>query len=465
MRIRNLRYSGDEYFWINDLEARMVMHPANSKLEGTLMMNHKDPQGKEFFKEFIRVSKEKGGGFVDYMWPKPGKTEPVKKISYVKLFEPWGWIIGSGLYIDDIQKDLVPIFYAIFAVIFIITMVGLCVSYFFARSLSRPINRIISGISDGAEQVAAASIQVSSTSQHLAEGSSDQAASLEETSASLEEITSMTKQNADHAQQAKHMMTEVQRIVNNVSANMTNMAEAIVEVTKSTEETGKIIKTIDEIAFQTNLLALNAAVEAARAGEAGAGFAVVADEVRNLAMRAAEAAKNTSNLIENTIKGVKNGNELTKLTQEAFRANVEISGKIANLIDEIAAASQEQSRGIGEISKAMVEMDKVTQQTAANAEESASASEEMNAQAARMKEFVHDLLAMVSGNGNGSISPVRLERSKKKIAGPISISNAPIVSVAERRGLKHAVTPADARGKVVKASQLIPMQENEFRDF
>jgi len=340
--------------------------------------------------------------------------------------------------------------------------VSMALGILITLSITRPVNRIIAGLSDGAQQVAAASGQVSSSSQQLAEGSSEQAASLEETSSSLEEITSMTKQNADHAQQAKSMMGEAQRIVENVNTNMQNMAEAIADVTKSSEETGKIIKTIDEIAFQTNLLALNAAVEAARAGEAGAGFAVVADEVRNLAMRAAEAAKNTNNLIENTIKSVRHGNELTKLTQDAFKENMEIAGKIGSLVDEIAAASQEQTHGIGEISKAVVEMDKVTQQTAANAEESASASEEMNAQAEQLNHFVRELTAVVGGKQNGVAVESWSEPLSKKLTGLVHINKKALPVPARGVAAKTSVTH---RGKAVKSDQVIPMEEGQFKDF
>jgi len=288
----------------------------------------------------------------------------------------------------------------------VFSLVLIVVSFFLTRGITGPLNRVIAGLTDGADQVSAAAGQVSSSSQSLAEGTSEQASSLEETSSSLEEMSSMTKQNADHANQAKAMMAEANQIVEKVNHHMQEMAGAVGEITRSSEETGKIIKTIDEIAFQTNLLALNAAVEAARAGEAGAGFAVVADEVRNLAMRASEAAKNTSNLIENTIKAVRKGNELTNATQDAFKENTEISKKIGQLVDEIATASEEQSHGITQVNTAVAEMDKVTQSTAANAEESAAASEELNAQAEQMKVFVEDLVRVVgrSGNGHGGFS-------------------------------------------------------------
>ncbi|PKN32612.1 MAG: hypothetical protein CVU61_17365 [Deltaproteobacteria bacterium HGW-Deltaproteobacteria-19] len=265
------------------------------------------------------------------------------------------------------------------------------------RSITGPIQRIALGLSDGADQVASASSQVASASRSMAQGASEQAASVEETSASVEEMSSMTRKNADNASLAKAHMSEARVIVERVSQHMEGMTEAIGEVTRTSEETGKIIKTIDEIAFQTNLLALNAAVEAARAGEAGAGFAVVAGEVRNLATRAAEAARNTTGLIDNTIAVVKRSNRIMDQTREAFSENIEIAHKIGTVVDEIAAASQEQAMGIQQINKAVSEIGKVTQRAATHAGESASVSEELNLQAEAIKELMTALSALVSG--------------------------------------------------------------------
>lgn len=244
------------------------------------------------------------------------------------------------------------------------------------QETGQKFNRMIEGLDEGAEQVASASGQVSTSSQSLAEGSSEQASSLEETSSSLEEMSSMTKQNADNASQANNLMQEANQVIGNANNSMKELTTSMEEISKASEETSKIIKTIDEIAFQTNLLALNAAVEAARAGEAGAGFAVVADEVRNLAMRAADAAKNTSDLIEGTVKRVKDGGEIVTKTNEAFGDVATSASKVGELVGEIAAASQEQSKGIDQVNSVVAEMDKITQTNAANAEESASASEE-----------------------------------------------------------------------------------------
>ena len=325
--------------------------------------------------------------------------------------------------------------------------------------ITRSLTEVASGLSEASGQVAAASSQVATSSQLLAEGASEQASSLEETSASVEELSSMTKQNADNALQAQGMMGEAKKIVSSVNQHMGNMATAIDEIMRSSEETGKIIKTIDEIAFQTNLLALNAAVEAARAGEAGAGFAVVADEVRNLAMRSAEAAKSTSNLIENTIKNVKSGHELTKVTQEAFEENIEIASKIGSLIDEIAAASSEQANGIGQINTAVTEMDRVTQSQAATAEESASAAEELNAQATQMEGYVVELNAIVSGKTNVVDRTHELtDRGRGLIQKNVKFLPAPRKQVGKTSLLKKGKTH-------INPEQVIPMEEGGFKNF
>ncbi len=281
-----------------------------------------------------------------------------------------------------------------------IVLVTLIMTVMITRSITKPINQVVEGLQDSAGQVAAASGQVSSASQSLAQGTSDQAAGIEETSASIEEMASMTKHNAENANQANTMMIDTSQVVNEANRSMGELTESMKEISSASEETAKIIRTIDEIAFQTNLLALNAAVEAARAGEAGAGFATVADEVRNLALRAADAARNTTDLIEGTVKKIKIGSEIVGRTNEAFSKVSTGAKKVGEIIGEIKAASYEQSQGIEQINKAITEMEKVVQKNAANAEESASASEEMNAQAETLKGFVRQLTSLVGDRTN-----------------------------------------------------------------
>jgi len=301
----------------------------------------------------------------------------------------------------------------------VIAIIGIVAGVLLSRRISRSLDNIITGLSAATERVAMASKQISATSQSLAEGASEQAASIEETSSSLEEMSSMTKQNAEGASEANRLMTtDAAENFKVIGDRMEKMKAAISATVQSSEQTVKIIKTIDEIAFQTNLLALNAAVEAARAGEAGAGFAVVADEVRNLALRAAEAARNTSTLIEDSNGRITEASSLNEQVVEALSLNGQLAGKVSTAVEEIARASSEQAMGIEQINVAVAELDKVTQQNTASAEEAASASEEMNHQAEGLEDLVDDLMGLVKGRGNLT------RRNRSSAAGPAASGKA-----------------------------------------
>jgi methyl-accepting chemotaxis protein len=269
--------------------------------------------------------------------------------------------------------------------------------FFVARSISLPIQSLIKDLNAGADHTASASGQISHSSITLADQASTQAAAVEETSASLEQMTAGVRSTAQSADSCQGLMSENQRVVTEGLAAMETMVETIGRIRSAADETARIVKTIDEIAFQTNLLALNAAVEAARAGESGKGFAVVAEEVRNLAQRAAAAARDTAQLIAGSVEHAAAGVEVTGRTRQVFVKSAEASTKIAALVDEIVHAAREQSTGIEQINRAMAQVDAVTQSSAAEAEEAASAAEELNAQAEQLRSSAGQLELVVTG--------------------------------------------------------------------
>ncbi len=443
-KISNVKLGKTGYGYAIDKSGILISHPSKDLI---LSLNVAQTEGMKDFGAKMVAGKTDSETYV---------FKGVKKLAGFAPVPLAGWSIGITQDFDELMApaDNIRNVIALIGALFLVaTVFGV---FFLARSISLPITRISTELNEVSEQIASAAGQVSASSQHLAEGASEQAASLEETSSSMEEMSSMTKNNSNNANQAKTLMTNAKDIVVQVDKEIRQAVDAIDEAAKISAETEKIIKTIDEIAFQTNLLALNAAVEAARAGEAGAGFAVVADEVRNLALRASDAAKNTSGLIETTIKAVSKGSSLVKNAQSAFKKNLEISEKIGSVVDEIAAASDEQAKGIEQVSKAIQEMDKVTQQTAANAEESASASEQMNAQAQQMKSQSAGLAEIIGGNGAGrgagEQSAPASEKPKAMIQKALSLATF------KSRGKAGAA-------KAARPEDVIPFDDKDFKNF
>lgn len=314
--------------------------------------------------------------------------------------------------------------------------------FFVPRSIVAPLQAIIARLTEGASLVGAAAGQIAASSQSLAEGAGRQAASLEETSASLEEISSMTRTNAGNAQSAKDLANQARVAAETGAANIQQVGEAMNAIKASSDNIAKIIKTIDEIAFQTNILALNAAVEAARAGEAGLGFAVVADEVRSLAQRSAQAAHETADKIQDSLKKSERGVQVSGLAEQSFQ---EIVGKVRQ-VDEltagIATASQEQTQGVSQVNAAVHEVDQVTQANAASAEESAGAVRELNGQAAALQEAIADLLRLTGGQGRDKTSATVREPASSVTTrpGPRSAHSSRTISVVKNSDATRGFT-------------------------
>ncbi|MFA5182569.1 MAG: methyl-accepting chemotaxis protein [Syntrophales bacterium] len=433
------------YAYMTDKTGLVISHP---KKEFILEMNLSKAPGMENFMKKMLAFETGSDSYTFNGIAKIGGFAPVA-ISR--------WAIG----VNQDETELFAVANAIRNFVIVATGAFLALTIvivlIFSRRITLPIGKAAAELTEASTQVAAASSEVAAASQSLAEGASQQASSLEETSSSLEEMSSMTKQNAGNASQADSLMKQANSVVKRANDSMSELTRSMGEISAASMETSKIIKTIDEIAFQTNLLALNAAVEAARAGEAGAGFAVVAEEVRNLAMRAAEAAKNTSALIETTVIKIKDGSNLVAKTNEAFLEVAGSSSKVGELVGEISAASTEQAQGIDQITKAVAEMDKVTQETAAHAEESASASEEMNAQAEKMKHVTAELTNIIGG----STEHLHIAATVAKTSGLRKVLRLAGAGRTEKSPAHHHSGPIKGR----QATKHSSMDDGSFSDF
>ncbi len=427
--IAGLRYEGNEYFWINDMQPRMVMHPIKPELDGKEVGGMKDPTGFALFQAFVDTVRKSGKGFVAYQWPKPGSDRPVDKISFVQGFEPWGWVIGSGIYVDDLRDaTLRQLAWDGSIVLITLLVAGYLFLCFYRvmdgglketrrhlramsagdlttspapwgrdeaaqlmlelRAMQESLRAMVLRVRASSDEIVHSSSEIATGALDLSSRTEQAAANLEETAASMEQISSTVKTTSDHTDEASRVArhnaevaAEGGRVMQDVVTTMDNMRASSAKI-------GEIIGTIDGIAFQTNILALNAAVEAARAGEQGRGFAVVAGEVRTLAQRSATAAREIKALIGSSVEQVEAGTGVVRKAGATMQDIVASSQRVNQLLGEIATGAREQSQGIGQIGQAVQELDRMTQQNAALVEQTAAAAGAMKDQAQTLSDEV-----------------------------------------------------------------------------
>lgn len=392
------------------IKPHQELHRSGARLQELLSSGRQEEAGSVFVKEVLAHLEPIKAGFTRAIGAEgetvaaqqkaldtlTGVTVPALKETYGKLDELRGYagktVMESG---QALLSGVRNSYWQLAGWGLGTLLVSLTVCFLLVRAIVPPVRRVIDMLLSGAEQVSSAAGEVAKVSQEMAQGASEQAAGLEETSASMEQISSMTRQTADNSAQARTSIEKAGALVSDGLDSMRRMVEVIDQIRTSSEETVKIIKTIDEIAFQTNLLALNAAVEAARAGDSGRGFAVVAEEVRSLAQRSADAARNTAELLEKAREKAGTGSTVAREVDKALSFVSESVMKSVSVVQEIAAASREQAQGVEQVNLALTEMDKVVQKSAAHSEESAASSEELSSQANELKGVVDQLIGVV----------------------------------------------------------------------
>jgi len=427
--VSSMRFGDGNYLWINDMGPRMVMHPAKPALNGTDLSGMKDPNGFALFVGFVDTVKRQKAGFVAYQWPKPGKEMPVDKVSYVMGFEPWGWIIGAGDYVDDARAAMLQAAkFGLVALTLTMLLGGYAFHCFYlvmrgglqetkrhlhamtegdlttspspwgrdeAADLMNSVREMQDSLRNMVQHVRDASTEIVHSSSEIASGALDlhgrteqTASNLEQSAAAMEQISSTVTNTADQVQEAAKLAHGNAAVAQRGGEVMLQMVSTMEDIHNSSSRIGDIIGTIDGIAFQTNILALNAAVEAARAGEQGRGFAVVASEVRSLAQRSGEAAREIRTLIGSSVEQIDGGVGKVQSAGQAMERIVGSIQRVTQTVEDISRASAEQASGIAQVNQTVAEMDRSTQQNAAMVEQASAATESLRQQSARLVELL-----------------------------------------------------------------------------
>jgi methyl-accepting chemotaxis protein len=427
-----MRYGKDGYISVNNSQSVMLMHPIKKELVGKNLSQFTDPAGNHLFTDIVKAGNLDGGGFVDYLWSKPGSEEPVAKTSYSLRFAPWDWYIVTGMYMDDVQHAFFANLLRWLAITVALGAIATVVMVLVLRSVQRalggdlevavdaaqrmargdlstgvPLRRgdrasllhalhtmqrglvdTVSRVRAGTENINVGASEIASGNTDLSQRTEQQAAALVQTASSMDQMTANVKHNADSALQAAQLAGQAADVATRGSRVVDDVVRTMGEISTSSRQIGDIIGVIDGIAFQTNILALNAAVEAARAGEQGRGFAVVASEVRSLAQRSATAAKEIKALIETSTHTVESGSTLVANAGSTMTEIVQSVRRVNEILEEISHASREQSAGIEQVNRAVGEMDQVTQQNAALVEEAAAAAHSLKDQVDVLRESI-----------------------------------------------------------------------------
>ncbi|MFI4939835.1 MAG: methyl-accepting chemotaxis protein [Burkholderiales bacterium] len=500
--IKNLRYGTDGYVVVNNLDGMMLANPVKPELEGRNMIEFKDVNGSYFFREMAEIGKtESGTGYVNYVWPRPGQTEPGPKQSRVVTYKPWGWTLVTGVYMDDIDNAFRQSLLQSSGVLLVACILLALIVSAINRSLRQTIGgapeyvaqvattiagndlsqmvdtvqndhssvlfamkkmqdnlvNTIAEIRRNAAGIVSASSEVASGSMDLSTRTESQASSLEETAASMEELTSTVKQNADNAHAANRLAETAFQTAEQANVVVSQLVENMNEINAKATRISAIIGVIDGIAFQTNILALNAAVEAARAGEQGRGFAVVAAEVRNLAQRSAAAAREVKTLINDSENAVRAGAQLTDQVGHDMRDIMEGSKRVSNIITEISTSSREQASGIEQVAATVTQMDDITQKNAALVEELAGAANLMQGQAAELLQLVSVFRFEETAMANRAM----VKERNPVLAAPAASSN--ILPI--RQKCKRATAGAQPIGSAVRKLQVAEAGNANWEQF